>query len=76
MATSIRTAEIIAPSEKLGDYAVREPALVQYDAQVWSCAEQRQIAARLYYSVSQEYPGRACYRLLFIEPLNSPSRIN
>jgi len=76
MATSPQTADTITSPEIPGTYVVREPVLVQYEAQIWSCAEQRQIYARLYYSVSLEQQGRTCSRLLFIEPLSLPPRIN
>ncbi len=60
--------EADAPPEVARIPGVEEPCLIQYEGHVWSCSEQREIRARLHYSVTQEN-GRNTYRLLFIQPL-------
>lgn len=68
MTSAMPFAAINQEPRPLGIPGVEEPALVQYEAQVWSCRERKEIPARLYYAVTSERNWKT-YRLLFIEPL-------
>jgi len=52
----------------LGVPGVQEPGFVESQGPIWSCAEHREVEARLYYAVTNER-GYRVFRLVSIQSL-------
>ncbi len=59
---------IAQEADLLGVPGVQDPGFVESQGPVWSCAEHREVEARLYYAVTNER-GYRVYRLLSIQSL-------
>lgn len=64
----IAEAAVETGSDLLGIPGVEEPGFAESQGPIWSCAEHREIEARLYYAVTNER-GYKVYRLLSIQSL-------
>jgi hypothetical protein len=61
-------AAVQTDSGVLGVPGVQEPGIAESNGPIWSCAEHREIQARLYYAVTDER-GYTVYRLLSIQAM-------